>query len=128
MANDRKTMGHGNLWLFNMEMCCGMQITSLRIKLEKCEATGRANCVVSPNYPAASNEDYLFDCMNLYATLKADGQVVIEGVVFYWNPSDGDTRKSAVIRTFTNISECLAWLRNENAACDEAVNVLNEHC
>ena len=58
-------MGHGNLWLFNMEMCCSMQISSLRVKLEECKRIGRTNCVVSPNYPAASNEDYLFDCMNL---------------------------------------------------------------
>ena len=91
-------MGHGNVWLFNMEMCC------------------------------RSNEDYLFDCMNLYARLKEDGKVVVEGVVFYWNPVDGDTQKSAVIRSFKDIDECLNWINSESSARDECVEVLNEHC
>ena len=85
-------------------------------------------CVVSPDYPAASNEDYLFDCMNLYARLKEDGQVIVEGVVFYWNPVDGDTQKSAVIRAFKDIDECLGWISNESAAKEECVEVLNENC
>lgn len=85
-------------------------------------------CIVSPNYPAASNEDYLFDCMNLYARLKEDGKVVVEGVVFYWNPVDGDTQKSAVIRSFKDIDECLNWFNSESSARDECVEVLNEHC
>ena len=106
-------MGHGNLWLFNMDMCCSMQISSLRTKLEECKRDGRTNCVVSPNYPAASNEDYLFDCMNLYASLKEDGQV---------------TQKSAVIRSFKDIDECLNWINSESSARDECVEVLNEHC
>ena len=121
-------MGHGNLWLFNMEMCCSMQISSLRTKLEECKKDGRTNCIVSPNYPAASNEDYLFDCMNLYARLKEDGKVVVEGVVFYWNPVDGDTQESAVIRSFKDIDECLNWINSESSARDECVEVLNEHC
>ena len=66
-------MAHGHLWLFNMRMCCGMQISSLIAKLEDCKRIGRTtSCVVSPNYPSASIEDYLFDCMNLYATLGDD--------------------------------------------------------
>ena len=121
-------MGHGSLWLFNMKMCCHMQISSLRIKLEECKSLGRTNCVVSPDYPAASNEDYLFDCMNLYAELKEDGRVVVEGVVFYWNLVDGDTQKSAVIRTFNDIDECLSWLSNDYSARDECVEILNENC
>lgn len=121
-------MGHGSLWLFNMEMCCRMQISSLRAKLEECKSIGRTDGVVSPNYPAASNEDYLFDCMNLYARLKEDGQVVVEGVVFYWNPVDGDTQKSAVIRTFNNLDECLSWMADEYAARDECVEVLDINC
>ena len=82
-------MGHGNLWLFNMEMCSSMQISSLRTKLEECKKDGRTNCIVSPNYPAASNEDYLFDCMNLYARLKEDGKVVVEGSVSVSWPATG---------------------------------------
>jgi hypothetical protein len=105
-----------------------MQISSLRVKLEECKNAGRTNCVVSPNYPAASNEDYLFDCMNLYAMLKEDGKVVVEGVVFYWNPVDGDTQKSAVIATFKDLDECLTWISNESAAKEECVEILNENC
>ena len=121
-------MGPSSLWLFNMKMCCNMQISSLRAKLEECKRYSRTNCVASPNNPAASNEDYLFDCMNLYARLKEDGTVTVEGVVFYWNPVDGDTQKSAVIRTFNDLDECLSWIGNESSAKEECVNVLDEHC
>ena len=121
-------MGHGSLWLFNMKRCCNMQISSLRVELEECKRSGRTDCVVSPDYPAASNEDYLFDCMNLYANVKEDGQVVIEGVVFYWSPVDGDTQKSAVIHTFKDLDECLSWISNEHSTIDKCVEVLNENC
>lgn len=121
-------MGHGSLWLFNMDMCCSMQISSLRAKLEECKRLGKTNCVISPNYPAASNEDYLFDCMNLYARLEENGQVVVEGIVFYWNPVDGDSQKSAVIHTFKDLDECLTWISYESTASDECVKILNEKC
>ena len=121
-------MGHSSLWLFNMEMCCSKQISSLRAKLEECKRIGRTNCVVGPNYPAASNEDYLFDCMNIYARLKEDGQVEVEGTVFYWNPTDGDTQKSVVIRTFKNLDECLSWISNGSSAKKDCVEALDENC
>ena len=121
-------MGHGNLWLFNMEMCCSMQISSLRTKLEECKKDGRTNCIVSPNYPAASNEDYLFDCMNLYARLGDDGTVELSGTVFYWDPVDGDTQKSTTIKTFPDLDDCLSWLGNESAARDKCVEMLDENC
>ena len=66
--------------------------------------------------------------MNLYAMLKEDGKVVVEGVVFYWNPVDGDTQKSAVIATFKDLDECLTWISNESAAKEECVEILNENC
>jgi len=119
-------MGHGHLWLFNMDMCCGMQISSLIAKLEDCKRMGRTTSgVVSPNYPAASNEDYLFDCMNLYARLGDDGTVELSDTVFYWNPVDGDTQKSVTIQTFPNLDACLEWLGNESAARDKCVELLN---
>ena len=121
-------MGHGSLWLFNMSMCCRMQISSLRVKLEECKRDGWLKSVVSPDYPVASNEDYLFDCMNLYARLKEGGQVEVEGVVFYWSPSAGDTQKSAVIHTFKDIDECLGWISVESSACEECVQVLDDNC
>ena len=65
-------MGHGNLWLFNMEMCCSMQISSLLTKLEDCKRMGKTtSCVVSPNNPAASNEDYLFDWIGVLSYVGA---------------------------------------------------------
>ena len=92
-------MGHGNLWLFNMEMCCRMQISSLRTKLEECKRDGRTTCVVSPNYPAA-----------------------------YWNPVDGDTQKSVTIQTFPSLDVCLSWLGSESAARDKCVEMLDKNC
>ena len=122
-------MAHGHLWLFNMDMCCGMQISSLLVKLRDCKRMGRTtSCVVSPNYPAASNEDYLFDCMNLYARLGDDGTVELSGTVFYWDPVDGDTQKSTTIKTFPDLDDCLSWLGNESAARDKCVEMLDENC
>ncbi len=100
-------MAHGHLWVFNMEMCCSMQISSLRTKLEECKRDGRTNCVVSPNYPAASNEDYLFDCMNLYATLGDDGTVELSGTVFCWNPGNH------FIDSEKRIAKGFAWVMNK---------------
>ena len=101
-------MAHGHLWLFNMRMCCGMQISSLIAKLEDCKRIGRTtSCVVSPNYPAASNEDYLFDCMNLYATLGDDGTVELSGTVFYWNPGNH------FIDSEKRIAKGFAWVINK---------------
>ncbi len=122
-------MGHGHLWLFNMDMCCRMQISSLLEKLEDCKRMGRtASCEVCPDYPAASNEDYLFDCMDLYARLGDDGTVELLGTVFYWNLTDGKTQKSVTIQTFPNLDACLEWLGNTSAALDKCVELLNENC
>ena len=112
-----------------MRMCCGMQISSLCAKLKTCRQTGwTSSILVSPNYPAAPNEDYLFDCMNLYASLNEDGTVELSGTVFYWNPVDGDSQKSTVIQNFPGIDACIEWLENENAALDKCVEFLNNNC
>ncbi len=114
---------------FEMEMCCDMQVDSLIRELELCKQAGNTKGrIVHPRYPAAPSRDTLFDSMNLYARFDDDGKVVIEGVVYYWNPVDGDTQKSAVIRTFKDIDGCLSWISCESSASDECVKVLNENC
>ena len=45
-------------------------------------------------------------------------------MLFYWNPVDGDTQKSAVISTFKDLDECLSWMSNEYTARDECVEIL----
>lgn len=122
-------MAHGSLWLFNMRMCCGMQISSLYAKLKTCRQTGwTSSILVCPNCPAAPNEDYLFDCMNLYASLNEDGTVELSGTVFYWNPVDGDSQKSTVIQNFPGIDACIEWLENKDAALDKCVELLDNNC
>ena len=122
-------MSHGSLWLFNMKMCCRMQISSLCAKLKACRQTGwTSSLLVSPNYPAAPNEDYLFDCMDLYANLNNDGTVELSGTVFYWNPVKGDSQKSIVIQNFPNIDTCIEWLENKNSALDRCVKFLDNNC
>lgn len=39
-----------------------------------------------------------------------------------------EIQKSAVIRSFKDIDECLNWINSESSARDECVEVLNEHC
>ena len=122
-------MAHGPLWLFNMDMCCSTQISSLLQELQDCKAMGiAANYVARPTYPAAPNEDYLFDCMNLCARMEADGTVTVEGLVDYWHPQSGHSRKVATIRTFHNLDECLEWMSMETLACRDCVEALDENC
>ena len=106
-----------------------MQLSSLRAKLKMYKEIGNTtSCTVSPDAPAASNEDYLFDCMNLYARLDENGAVELTGTVFYWNPVDGDRQKSASIQKFPNIDACIEWLEDKHAACDKCVDVLDDNC
>ena len=121
-------MAHGYLWLFNMRMCCRMQISSLCAKLKMYKETGNTTSLtVNPDCPAAPNEDYLFDCMNLYAKIDAAGVVELSGTVFYWNPVVGDTQKSATIQTFPDINSCIEWFNNDSAQ-DMCIDVLDENC
>lgn len=92
------------------------------------EIGNTTSCTVSPDAPAASNEDYLFDCMNLYARIDENGAVNLTGTVFYWNPADGDSQKSATIQTFPNIDACIEWLDDKYVARDKCVDVLDDHC
>ena len=120
-------MNHSYLWEFNMKMCCSMQISDLREKLESCQRIGiTKNHVVRPQYPVAPNEDYLFSSMNLYANMKEDETIELEGIVYYDNIEYKS--KSAIIRTFRDLSECLEWISHEEIACEKCVMVLDEKC
>ncbi len=117
------------------QLCDAMTVTKdLMAKLllaaggRGCISTGGGGSTSELTNWDGTKKKTLFDCMNLYARLKEDGKVVVEGVVFYWNPVDGDTQKSAVIRSFKDIDECLNWINSESSARDECVEVLNEHC
>lgn len=122
-------MSHGYLWEFNMERCCDMQLDTLTARLGYCKKTGIVGeRVIKPDYPAAPNEEDLFDCMNLCATIRQDGTVELEGTVSYWYPNMGNKRMSALIRTFKDVDECLDWLSVPSRACRECVKVLSENC
>lgn len=122
-------MSHSYLWEFNMNRCCDMQLDTLTARLEYCKEMGiEKNHTVSPDYPAAPNEDHLFDCMNLYATMQEDGTVEVEGSVTYWYSRENITRKTTLIRTFKNLDECLEWLSNHYCACRDCVQALDENC
>lgn len=122
-------MSHSYLWEFNMKRCCDMQLDTLTSRLEACKEMGIVkNHMVKPDYPAAPNEDYLFDCMNLCATIQQDGRVELEGIVSYWYPDKGNERRTAVIRTFDSLDDCLAWLAVPSVACNECTRVLSEKC
>ena len=122
-------MSHGNLWTFNMEMCCSMQLSSLAAKLRACQHTGwPAGQTIQPNYPAAPNEDWLFDSMTLYASRGDDGSVKVTGIVYYWSPQDGDSCKSTVIKTFPSLDACLEWLDRGGIPLSECMRKLEEEC
>jgi hypothetical protein len=84
---------------------------------------------ISPQYMAAPRNEMLFDGVDIYVRSKDDGKIEVEGVVHYWHPDEGGSRKRTVIRTFGNIQDCLQWLKNEQyAASNECADILAERC
>lgn len=119
-----------NVWKWEMDMCCSMHIESLYKQLLLCKEQGMSTGIsVQPRYPAAPHDETLFDCVMLYAkSVGETGAMEISGTVFYWSPSKGDWQKSTVIRTFDNLDDCIAWLKNENAASEECAEIFYERC
>lgn len=119
-----------NVWKWEMEMCCGLHVKSLLKLLQLCEDEGNTTGInVCPDYGAAPQNESLFDTVILSAkSVGDDGKIEITGTVTYWNPYSSFRSKSAVIRSFNSLDECMAWLKNENAASEECAEVLEEHC
>ena len=118
-----------NVWKWEMDMCCSMQIESLRKQLQECKNKGiTTEIALSPEYPAAPRNESLFDCVMLYAKSLKDCKLEVSGTVFYWSPGRGNWQKSSVIRIFDNLDECINWLSNEDKASEECTEFLYEKC
>ena len=119
-----------DVWKYEMESCCSMILQELYEKLkELCDNGNTAAFSISPQYMAAPRNEMLFDGVDIYVRSKDDGKIEVEGIVHYWHPDEGGSRKRTVIRTFDNIQDCLQWLKNEQyAASKECADILAERC
>lgn len=111
-----------DVWLWEMDMCCSMQLEELAKKL-----------IESPDLPAgtslrsgiasAPHDESLFDSMWLWLDSAPDGKLVLSGTVHSWLPEKGPWDKTGVIRSFDGQEDFLEWINIGGASeqCAEAV-------
>jgi len=102
-----------------------MQIEQLYEKVLECKQNDVSKGFsAAPRGQAAPHDETLFDGVRLYAESADGSHIEISGTVTYWNPVDGYSQESTVIRQFDDIDSCLAWLKNKGAASDECATTL----
>lgn len=119
-----------DVWKWEMDMCCSMQIESLYKKLLVCKEKGTMTGIcLRANIPAAPMNESLFDNVMLFVESdEKDGKIVVTGKVHYWSPVKGSWNKTTEIRSFDSFDECLEWMENENVASKECAEILYERC
>ena len=117
-----------DVWKFEMRLCCGMNIKDLYDQLlEIRNFQNISDYAITPHCMAAPHNESLVDGVRLYVKTNS-GKIDVTGTVFYWHVTEGSWQKSTTIHSFDTIEECLEWLKNESAACEECANILNERC
>lgn len=110
---------------YEMESCCRMQIKPLLELLEGCRQNNITTGIsVKPKFMAAPENDSLFDSLQLFAKSTENDAIEISGTVYYGYPDN--TEKSAVIRTFNSLDDCIAWLSDKNSV-EECAEKLMHH-
>lgn len=113
-------------WLWEMQMCCSMQLTSLRKNLHEFRGKNpEPGAVIGSGFTSAPYDEMLFDSVRLYATVQEDGRIAVGGTVFFWCAAEGYSEKTAILRTFDCIDPCLAWMENECAASEECAAIFD---
>ncbi len=117
-------------WKFEMESCCSMNIDALYKRLlENKEKAKEAGFLLSSGIAAAPHDEMLFECVTFYVKTVEDGELEVTATVHYWHATDGAWDKSAIIRRFKDIDECLEWLKNKEwVPSHESADILAEQC
>lgn len=119
-----------DVWLWEMEMCCGMELEALRKKMSAYQGQRMApGTVIDSGMYACPIDETLFEGLSFKIVVHENGQLEVIGRVRYWHPVDGGWDMSASLRTFNNLKDCNQWLKDENSASrEECALILKEKC
>lgn len=117
-----------DVWKFEMRLCCSMNIEDLyKQLLEISDTPSVTDFSITPKFMAAPQNEMLFEGVDLYIKTN-DGKIDVTGTVHYWHSTDGSHSKTTTIHSFDTIEDCLEWLKNESASCEECASILYERC
>ena len=119
-----------DVWLWEMEMCCSMELEALREKMSAYQGRRIApGTVIDSGMYACPMEETLFEGLDFRVVVHENGQLEVIGKVRYWHPTDGGWDRIASLRTFDTLDDCNQWLKDENnASREECARILKEQC
>jgi len=118
-----------DVWLWEMEMCCGMELEALRKKMSAYQGQRmEPGTVIDSGMYACPMDETLFEGLSFKIVAHENGQLEVIGTVRYWSPSDGGWDMSASLKTFNNLKDCNQWLKDEHSASrKECACILKKH-
>lgn len=119
-----------DVWLWEMEMCCSMELEALRKKMSAYQRQRIApGTVIDSGMYACPMDETLFEGIVFRIVVHENGQLEVIGRVRYWHPVDGGWDMSASLKTFNNLKDCNQWLKDEHSASrEECALILKEKC
>ena len=119
-----------DVWLWEMEMCCGMELEALLNKMSAYQGQRIApGTIVDSGMNACPMNESLFEGLVFQIIVHQNGQLEVMGKVHYWNPVDGGWDKTTSLRTFDTLEVCNQWLKDEHSTSrEECARILKEQC
>lgn len=109
-----------DVWKWEMEMCCSMQLSALAENLSKSgERRLTPGTTVGSGVTSAPRDEMLFDAVRIHARVSDEERIDVIGTVFYWRIDKGDWSRTARLRTFDNLNQCLDWLKDEKGSASK---------
>ena len=98
-------------------MCCGMELDALRKELEAFRGKRLApGTKIDPGMTACPHDEMLFEAVRFWINILENGHLEVMGRVFYWHATDGGWHKTATLKTFDTLDDCLRWLEDKDRA------------
>lgn len=106
-----------DVWLWEMEMCCGMELEALRKKMSLFQGQRIApGTVINSGMYACPVDETLFEGLVFQIVVHENGQLEVIGRVRYWHPTDGGWDITVPLKTFETLEDCNQWLQDEHSA------------
>ena len=104
-----------DVWLWEMEMCCSMELEGLRKKMCEIPAADVVpGTVIDSGITACPHDEMLFEALRFWINVLENGSFEVVGRIFYWHAVDGGWNKTATLKTFNSRESCLEWLQDTN--------------
>ena len=117
-----------DVWLWEMEMCCDMQLEALRNKVGEYRGKQLApGTIIDSSMRACPIDETLFEGLDFHIQVLENGSLEVVGRVLYWHPTDGGWDKIVSLKIFATWEACIQWLQDENCASRrECARILKE--